>query len=232
MNTFSLLRAATFCLTAIAASTAFASPTIGVRIFRDGFFQSGSVASSSSGLLIASTGGDGFSSGITVTGSPILPSPVLVSSLSLTSTVAGFYRVQFTETDLPRTNSDFALRFSVDPSSSQFVSVSESFYASGLNVSFGTDTLIASAQFTGPGSATAQSGGYNFPNALFSLTGIFDVTFGAGGGTVNARIQESSAAAVPEPATVLLVATGLMGLVTGGLRRRRGQPVMHRGRNC
>ena len=95
--------------------------------------------------------------------------------------------------------------------------VMETTYASPTDVAFGTSDQLYSDTFSAMGSAGGTSALSLSSPFTYSLTEIYKIT-ATDGGTLSASMDIAD---VPEPATLALLAVGLLGTAIGLRRRRR-----------
>lgn len=161
---------------------------------------------------------------ITATGSPILaPGSLGTTSLQATTSAAapgGTFYVYITEQGLtsPTGLTSFLSTFTSQLFSGAATSVLESTYYSTANLLF-SGTQLASHTFTGLD--TAMSSNLATLSGPYSETVRYAITAGPGVASVNDTINLTATAATPEPSSLALLGTGLIGTATMVLRRRK-----------
>jgi hypothetical protein len=157
-----------------------------------------------------------FSINLSATGTPPLTQPNFGSNtLTVSATGAGTITLYASETGITTMPPGIISGFSNNPLST--TSVTEATYV-GVNTKYALTDLLATSVLA-PGVTTsfttALPGGLP---ATFSNTETYKITFGAGGGTLNATILET--AQVPEPASLALLGVGLLGVGFVANRKR------------
>ncbi len=180
--------------------------------------------------------GGGSSGGFSITltaagvGEPGYPPNLLDSSnMDVHSSGSGSVYVCVTETGLTgtslqalqsslNTNSPFPAPSTPSPGHPAVPwTVMETTYASPTDVAFGTSDQLYSDTFSAMGSAGGTSALSLSSPFTYSLTEIYKIT-ATDGGTLSASMDIAD---VPEPATLALLAVGLLGTAIGLRRRRR-----------
>jgi len=205
------------------SSSVKAAPVVSIELAETGFAP----------LVVSSGSGDASFNGsygtydvniTTGTGQPLLPATqgVGLSSLNITTTATGSLTLGVTETDLTSASPSASFSGSISGTlSGAITSLVYSSYADNTDTPFGAqqqlglpDTFTASP-FSGSvnGTATGLAG-------LYSLTETVVVTTTPGTAlfSFNARLAPT---ATPEPASLALLGTGVLGY---GLARRRRTP--------
>ncbi|MBO1073674.1 PEP-CTERM sorting domain-containing protein [Roseomonas marmotae] len=210
-----------------------AAPTLSLRVFEDGVAVPSLTATSDTGVLSLAGGTTYFSfvSGF-ASGSPANPVPTMTGQTNQISSNTNFsgthtLRLEFTQTDLPSISAGGltaqlanTLTANLLAAQGMVSEVTISNYASASNIAFDiSDILLATATFTSPADATSViNSDLSLPNELFAMTMVIEATFTGGGATLSASSQ---IVAVPEPASIALFSTGLLGLGMLARTRRR-----------
>ncbi|MFZ1906540.1 MAG: PEP-CTERM sorting domain-containing protein [Steroidobacteraceae bacterium] len=150
-------------------------------------------------------------------GLPVSGPPDYLNSdtLDVHSSGSGTLYLCVTETGLSGPISTRALSSFASAELPRGWTVSETTYADAANAAFGTADTLGTHAFATTGLATSVT-----PLSIagtFSLTEIYQIT-AVGGGTTSDSID---IAETPEPATLALLAVGLLGTAIGLRRRRR-----------
>ena len=202
-----LLTAAAIAVTSLAAAGAQANP-ISIEAIRNGnapvLLASGNGSAGVAGYELGN-----FTIDFAATGTPGMPNPNFGSNtLTIKSTSNGTIQLLASETNNKAIVAGFILGLSNNPLSS--VTVTESVYADDSNAAFGLGTLLGSASLT-PGQTVSLNAPFGDLSKPYSITEVYTISFGEGGGTVDATILEK-ASAVPEPMSVGLLGMGLAGI--------------------
>ena len=139
-----------------------------------------------------------------------------LASQDVSSTGVGSLVIKFTQTGLtsPSALTNYLTMFSGNISGGSATVQLQSYYDAS-NTAFGTATSLGNLSNSNSGfflSSTNAAGG----SALFSLTEVLTVTASGAGRNFS---LDASVSNVPEPMSVALLSTGLIGL--GALRRKR-----------
>ena len=212
-----ILAAAVLTVVSLAAAGANANP-ISIEAIRNGNTTALASGNGSAGVTGYTLGN--YTINLSATGSPTLVNPDFGSNtLTIKSTSNGTITLLATETNDKAIVPSFTLGLSNNPLSD--VSLTEAVYSDNANNPFALTTLLGSATLA-PGETMNINAPFGMLNAPYSITEVYTISFGAGGGSVDATILEK-ASAVPEPMSLSLLGVGLVGL--GMVRRRRsGSP--------
>lgn len=219
MNRFNLcLIAGVLTATSFTAFSAKANP-ISIEAIRNGNTTVLDTGNGSAGVTGYKLGN--YTINLSATGSPTLANPNFGSNtLTIKSTSGGTITLLATETNDKAIVPSFNLGLSNNPLSD--VSVTEAVYSDDGNTAFALTTLLGSATLA-PGQTMNITAPFGTLKAPYSITEAYTITFGEGGGSVDATILEK--ANVPEPMSLSLLGVGLVGL--GMVRmRRRGSPAV------
>jgi hypothetical protein len=224
-RTFSLLVLAGLVL--LLSSGAYAD-TVAIAYAINGGPLVGLVAGPGSGFALGSTSAGGWTVSGTVVGTPPNPEPDLTSlTFDFTDTSTGTNSVQLYATEIGLTSplgvNTFLSGFTTNQIIGPIASVTESTYVDTSNGNFGTPAsgLLSTTTFLGPSGTQSVTLSATTPSlpAPYSETEVFNIVATGTGGISSDTITISNSSSVPEPGTLTMFGSGLLGLA--GLLRRK-----------
>ena len=218
-----MLKKLTLVATAFALTTMLALPASADTItlgFQEAGVNLGNITtlgtSITGALAFAGSYGTFNVNTVTAQGFPAIPEPDFeTTSIDTSSTTGGTLTVWLTQQGLTTPVPSLLSGLTANVFTGAVSSVTETTYVDCSNTLFGTGTQLATHTFTMIGSTSSIN---SVPClGTYSETARYDITIGSAGGAANDTINLQ---AVPEPASMVLLGSGLCG-VAGLIRRRK-----------
>jgi PEP-CTERM motif len=198
--------------------------TVGISLSQSGGTDAGASASTShsSSAVFHGAVGNFNSNTVTGTGSPTIPEPQLETTTINTSTAgcgtsSCTLTVEITETGLSPLQANFIDSYDWVTVSGDVTGVVFSTYISKTDVAFGLTTLLTTQNVVTAFNSVQLSSGVEDLTSDFSETEVYTITCG----DADCSVDLGAEIAIPEPASLTLLGSALIGMGAFGRRRRR-----------